>query len=416
MTRSACRALPAAVLASLAGLCVAPAVAAGDGSAPSPPSPLPIATPAAPDPSQILGTSSPSPTPAATPAAVTARPAGSTAPEPAAAGQAAGQAAGPAPGTPTTAMPSSSNPTGAASQSTPVRPSAAAADGGQPALADSRGMVPWSAAPHVVLPPGSEPAVLGLGLILIPLLAGAWTLLLARVAGIWRRYRSAGLRQSLAAQLGITPAELGSLSPAALARLREQVAFDELTGVMRRAAGVHALRREMARARRQRTPLTVAFVDVDSLKQVNDSQGHEAGDALLRDVAGMLQRRLRREDLVFRYGGDEFVAVLPGSDRTASERVLSEVLGSARAQSRSFSYGIAEMQPVGGVQTLLNRADAELYRGRSLRRGRPTPGPVPLPRSTPRPVPVPEPALGAWVHAARRFLDGSVTGARRGVT
>jgi len=86
---------------------------------------------------------------------------------------------------------------------------------------------------------------------------------------------------------------------------------DDLTGTLRRGAGLAALEREIGRARRHGDHLlTVAFIDLDSLKSVNDSSGHAAGDALLCELAGALTRRLRAYDLVVRWGGDEFVVAL----------------------------------------------------------------------------------------------------------
>ncbi|MBA2695858.1 MAG: GGDEF domain-containing protein, partial [Actinobacteria bacterium] len=73
------------------------------------------------------------------------------------------------------------------------------------------------------------------------------------------------------------------------------------------------LEREMARSSRAREALSVAFIDVDHLKQVNDTRGHAAGDRLLQHVADALRSRLRSYDLVVRYGGDEFICVMPGS-------------------------------------------------------------------------------------------------------
>jgi len=92
---------------------------------------------------------------------------------------------------------------------------------------------------------------------------------------------------------------------------RRDAAKDHLTGVYERRSGFAELEREIARARRMGAPVVVAFFDVDGLKEVNDRFGHTAGDRMLVEFATMLTAHLRPYDLVMRYGGDEFVCVLP---------------------------------------------------------------------------------------------------------
>lgn len=94
---------------------------------------------------------------------------------------------------------------------------------------------------------------------------------------------------------------------AASAFERDFAAFDSLTGVYVRHTGLAVLDHEIARTRRSNSGLVVAFIDVDHLKQVNDADGHAAGNALLVAVATALRGELRSYDLILRYGGDEFV-------------------------------------------------------------------------------------------------------------
>ena len=212
------------------------------------------------------------------------------------------------------------------------------------------------------------PANLAVTLAALPLLLVIWLLLLVRTLAAVGRRRQALAIQPLAAELGIEPARLAALGGTELELLRDKVAFDELTGVMRRAAGLATLEREVARARRLGAVLTVAFVDVDGLKSINDSQGHAAGDALLKAAASSLGQRLRAEDVVFRYGGDEFVCVLPGASPADARRILEDARRAGASTGLTFSFGLAALKgPAERGPALLARADAELVRNRNAR-------------------------------------------------
>jgi len=191
-------------------------------------------------------------------------------------------------------------------------------------------------------------------------------------------------RAAVAAALDLHVDEIAALSDdaarRALARLRiladqasrlaTEAETDDLTGAMRRGAGMAALGREVARARRgSDTRLCVAFIDIDGLKAVNDSQGHPAGDQLLGDVVAALRERLRAYDLVIRYGGDEFVVVLPGLDTPGAERLFDQIAHrlATRTRGRSITVGLAELSAGDNVATLLARADASLVAQRQER-------------------------------------------------
>jgi diguanylate cyclase (GGDEF)-like protein len=195
----------------------------------------------------------------------------------------------------------------------------------------------------------------------LPLLFGIWLLLFGRTLTEARRRRDAQVRLMLAADLGLRPREATTMSTRALFELREKSAFDGLTGVLRRAAGMSMAEREIARARRHNSPLTVAFIDVDGLKEANDGEGHAAGDAMLRDLATALRDGLRAEDAILRYGGDEFVCVLPETTARDARAKLSGIQDAVAARGIRFCAGLAQFQRGDDVVSLLARADGDLY-------------------------------------------------------
>jgi diguanylate cyclase (GGDEF)-like protein len=156
--------------------------------------------------------------------------------------------------------------------------------------------------------------------------------------------------------------------------LKEEAALDEMTGVLRRAAGLDQLEREVRRARRfDDRKLVVVFCDLDDLKEVNDTRGHAAGDAVLRETAAALRRRLRAYDLVIRWGGDEFVCSLPGAGLEAAQRAMEDIRTELRARTGcTFSAGYAELGDDGDAESLVAGADADYYERR--RRDRWGPG------------------------------------------
>lgn len=210
-------------------------------------------------------------------------------------------------------------------------------------------------------------AALVAALTTLPLLFGIWVLVFGRTWSEARRSRHAQVRLAIANELGIRPRELTSLDTQALFKLRERAAFDELTGTLRRAAGMAALDREISRARRTKAPLTVAFVDVDGLKEANDRRGHKAGDELLRGLASLLKSGLRGQDLVTRYGGDEFVCVLPDTPVVAARTKLGAIQAEADKTGIRFSIGAAQLERSDDVVSFLARADTEMYEAKARR-------------------------------------------------
>jgi diguanylate cyclase (GGDEF)-like protein len=181
------------------------------------------------------------------------------------------------------------------------------------------------------------------------------------------------LRRQVAAELGVPLRQLAVLDRRVLEtierrlqELKEEAAVDELTGALRRTAGMAQLQREVRRARRfDDQKLVVAFVDLDDLKVVNDTRGHAAGDAVLRELAAALRRRLRAYDLVIRWGGDEFVCSLPGAGLEAAQRALEDIRTELSARTGcTFSTGFTELGQDVDAESLVARADADYYERR----------------------------------------------------
>ncbi|HUF96631.1 MAG TPA: diguanylate cyclase, partial [Ilumatobacter sp.] len=151
---------------------------------------------------------------------------------------------------------------------------------------------------------------------------------------------------------------------------RERAAFlvDELTGAHRRDAGILELEREITKAQRTKHPFVLVFIDVDGLKQVNDSQGHAAGDELLRHAIDAIRSHVRPYDLIVRYGGDEFLCGLPDVTLAeVAERFARVNVDLASSRKASVTAGIAELSADDRLQDLIHRADDALYKERRAR-------------------------------------------------
>ena len=151
-------------------------------------------------------------------------------------------------------------------------------------------------------------------------------------------------------------------------RERELARTDSLTGVRNRRFFYEAFELEAGRARRYASPFTVALLDVDHFKGVNDRFGHSAGDMVLRDIARTLQHNVRRSDVVARLGGDEFALLFPQTDSRAAEsalRKLAEQLTAAmEAGGWPVTFSIGAVTCTGAsceAEELLRYADELMY-------------------------------------------------------
>ncbi len=174
------------------------------------------------------------------------------------------------------------------------------------------------------------------------------------------------------------------------ARLFESATYESLTGLMRRETVMEKLGAELQRSLRYRRPLSVGMVDIDRFKRVNDSYGHLAGDAMLKHVAHELRAELRATDSIGRYGGEEFLFILPETDldegRVVAEKLraaidnLESPLEEAPEARVTVSVGLATVDhddsEVPSVNRLIRQADLALLEAKRAGRNRVITGPV----------------------------------------
>jgi diguanylate cyclase (GGDEF)-like protein len=152
--------------------------------------------------------------------------------------------------------------------------------------------------------------------------------------------------------------------------LKFESSHDFLMRIWNRKTIFELLSKEMSRSRRTSAPLCVLLADIDLFKLVNDEHGHQAGDEVLRATAERMSGCVRHSDQVGRYGGEEFLVVLPDCNilraREVAERIRERVSGEAMSGSISvtLSIGLAEWKLEDDLTHLLHRADIALYRAK----------------------------------------------------
>jgi diguanylate cyclase (GGDEF)-like protein len=176
-----------------------------------------------------------------------------------------------------------------------------------------------------------------------------------------------------------------------LRRLYDSSTRDALTGAYNRAYFDERLRAEVAYALRHGTALSLVIFDIDHFKRVNDTYGHQAGDAVLRHLAGTVQVRLRTEDVFARYGGEEFVVILRGIDLKGAARVGERVRSTVASSAVFFegshipvsvSAGCASLdcQEERSAEALIATADHRLYQAKNAGRNRVVAAPLSMER------------------------------------
>jgi two-component system, cell cycle response regulator len=163
--------------------------------------------------------------------------------------------------------------------------------------------------------------------------------------------------------------------------LRFAATHDFLTGLLNRAEILAGLKRELARSQRTDQPVAIVLADVDHFKRINDSLGHAAGDAALKEIARRLKSDLRPYDLVGRYGGEEFLLILPSCNLAPATHRAEQLRLSASNETVAASSGNILITLSLGVtvsnsgsdltlEELLRQADQALYRAKQMGRNR----------------------------------------------
>jgi diguanylate cyclase len=164
-----------------------------------------------------------------------------------------------------------------------------------------------------------------------------------------------------------------------LRRLSEEVSTDALTQVANRRGLAQAFDVESARSQREGRPLAIGLIDIDNFKKLNDSLGHGAGDVALKTLAAQVRAALRPVDHVARFGGEEFVVLLPGSALASAQEALTRVqrslsMGLFMHEGRevfvTFSAGVTLWQDGEPLGSSLERADSALYEAKRAGKNR----------------------------------------------
>lgn len=201
--------------------------------------------------------------------------------------------------------------------------------------------------------------------LLLSLVVTSLALLSALALVLYRRYR---LKVRTGAELAL-----------AYSRMSELAAHDELTGLYNRRSASERLEIEVARSGRTHRPFSIALVDVDDFKRINDERGHPCGDEVLRQLAQLLTASVRSQDLVSRWGGEEFLLILPETSRDGA-LALAEKLRQAVAAVRiadpageltvTVTLGVATYDRLGSLADCLRSADEALYAGKRAGKNR----------------------------------------------
>jgi diguanylate cyclase (GGDEF)-like protein len=155
--------------------------------------------------------------------------------------------------------------------------------------------------------------------------------------------------------------------------------MDGLTGIHNKRYLVEQLDRELSRARRHRRPLSLVICDIDHFKRVNDEFGHLAGDHVLKEVAQLAKSRIRPDDVIARYGGEELAVILPETNLAGGVRIADELRKMIATETFIFedediditiSCGVAQLDPKWRSYDFVRAADEQLYKAKRAGRNR----------------------------------------------
>ena len=161
--------------------------------------------------------------------------------------------------------------------------------------------------------------------------------------------------------------------------LRRSMFLDSLTGLLNHTMSKQRVDAAVQAALAEGTPLCVGMIDIDHFKKVNDTYGHPMGDQVIRSMAWLLKQRLRKTDAVGRYGGEEFLVILPQADAERARHLLDRIRvdfsefrhpAPEGSFACTFSCGIAQLEPGLNAQSLVKRADEALYQAKREGRNR----------------------------------------------
>ena len=183
---------------------------------------------------------------------------------------------------------------------------------------------------------------------------------------------------SLQQQVEMANSEIAKLQTE-LHNTSELVRHDPLTGILNRKGLDEALKREIARAQRRESPLCIGLLDIDNFKRINDTHGHHTGDAALQHLTEVVKDNLRPQDSVGRYGGEEFLILLPDTDVEHAVAALKRLqraltnryfLAEGQKMLITFSAGVARVAPDEAPEAAVDRADKAMYRAKRAGKNR----------------------------------------------
>lgn len=199
------------------------------------------------------------------------------------------------------------------------------------------------------------------------------------LANLIRLSRRIGRATDGSLRLRLENASLVVALQKALDQVRQLAVRDALTGIYNRYHLIEVLQREIDNHQRTLTPVTIALLDVDHFKSINDTHGHLTGDQVLQEVVACIKSQIRSVDTLARYGGEEFVCILPNTPEEAAT-IVAERIRLAVCEAplpiddlhimASVSIGLAEYAPGELLQSWLGRADQALYRAKQNGRNR----------------------------------------------